>query len=83
MPKQPIALARKLRDDVYAITRGVPMRWVSVRELGLRHPELTEEAVDQAVAVAIAKGWMLGEGPAPPPPHSVCLAEAGRQAAKG
>jgi hypothetical protein len=80
MAKQPLALARKLRDEVRAITRSVPMRWVSAHELGLRHPDLTEDAVDQAVAVAIAKGWMLGEGK---PPHSVCLTDAGRQAGKG
>lgn len=80
MAKQPLALARKLRDEVRAITRGVPMRWVSVHELGLRHPDLTEDAVDQAIDVAIAKGWMLGEGT---PPHSVALTDFGRRAGKG
>lgn len=68
--------ARLLRDEVRAITRGVPMRWVSVQELGLQHPDLSEQALDQAVAVAIAKGWMLGEGK---PPHSVALTESGRR----
>lgn len=80
MARQPIGLARKLRDEVFAITRGAPMRWVSVHELGLRHPDLTEAVIDQAVAIAIAKGWMLGEGK---PPHSVTLTEAGRRAGKG
>lgn len=80
MPIKGEKFARKLRDEIHAITRGVPMRWVSVHELSLRHPDLAEEAVDQAVTVAIAKGWMLGEGR---PPHSVCLTDAGRQAAKG
>lgn len=51
------------------------MRWVSVHELGLRHPDLSEESLDHAVALAIAKEWMLGEGR---PPHSVCLTDAGR-----
>ncbi len=74
--KPPLGLARKLRDEVFAITGGVPMRWVSVHELGLRHPDLTESAIDQAIAVAIAKGWMLGEGT---PPHSVCLTDLGRR----
>jgi hypothetical protein len=46
-----------------------------VRELGLRHADLTEAAIDQAVDMANAKGWMLGEGR---PAHSVCLTDVGR-----
>lgn len=72
MPSKGEKTARNLRNEVDAITRGVPMRWVSVHELGLRHPDLTEDVVDQAVDVAIAKGT---------PPHSVCLIDAGRRAA--
>jgi hypothetical protein len=73
MPKPPrgsTRLARILRDDVAAITRGRPMRWVMVHELGLRHADADEAAVDAAIALAIEKGWMVGEGA---PAHSVCL----------
>lgn len=70
------AHARKLRDDVRAITRGIPMRWVSVHELGLRHPDLSEVAIGQAISIAISRRWMLGEGS---PPHSVCLTDVGRR----
>jgi hypothetical protein len=80
MPLEGAKTARQLRDEVYAITRGVPMRWISVHELGLRHADLSEQALDQAVAVAISKGWMLGEGT---PPHSACLTEARRRVGKG
>jgi len=74
MPSKGEKTARNLRNEVDAITRGVPMRWVSVHELGLRHSDLTDAALDQAISVAIAKGWMLGEGT---PSHSVCLTDLG------
>lgn len=73
MPKPPkgaTKLARILRNDVAAITRGRPMRWVMVHELGLRHADAGEATVEAAIALAIDKGWMIGEGA---PPHSVCL----------
>jgi len=77
-PKGSTKLARTLRDDVRAITGGVPMRWLSLHELGLRHPEAKPEAIEAAVALAIDSGWMIGEGG--DPPHSVCLTDAGRRA---
>ena len=64
-------LARALRADVDAITRREPMRWVMVRELSLRHPDASEATIEQALALAIDKGRLAGEGT---PPHSVCLA---------
>ena len=76
MAQAPVALARKIREDVRSITRGQPMRWVSVHELTLRHALVREEAVEAAVALAINKGWMIGEGK---PPHSVCLTDTGRR----
>lgn len=75
-PKPPLGLARKLRDDVYAVTAGRPMRWIMVGELGLRHPNTSVATLDAALALAIEKGWMIGEGT---PPHSVCLTDAGRR----
>jgi hypothetical protein len=74
MPKGSTKLARLLRDDVRAITRGRPMRWVMLHELGLRHPDVGEASLDAAIALAIDKGWMVGEGA---PPHSVCLKDDG------
>lgn len=76
MPKPPkgsTKLARTLRDDVRAIasTFNSSIRWVMVHELGLRHPDASAEAIDAAIALAIASGWLKGDGSAPP--HSVCL----------
>lgn len=76
--KPPLGLARTLRADVYRITDGRPMRWVMVHELGLRHPDASPGILDAAVALAIAKGWMTGEGT---PAHSVCLTDTGRRLA--
>lgn len=76
--KPPLGLARKLRDDVFAVTGGRPMQWVMVGELGLRHPDTPIETLDVALTLAIAKGWMTGEGS---PPHSVCLTDEGRRLA--
>jgi hypothetical protein len=44
MPK-PQWIARQLRDEIRAITRGVPMRWVSADEPDLRRTEKTQEAI--------------------------------------
>lgn len=76
--KPPLGLARSLRDDVYRLTDGRPMRWILVHELHLRHPDRTLATIDAAIALAIAKGWMIGEGA---PAHSVCLTDAGRRLA--
>ncbi len=77
--KPPLGLARRLRDDLYALTDGRPMRWIMVGELGLRHPDTALAALDAALALAIEKGWMTGEGS---PPHSVCLTDEGRRLAR-
>ena len=61
VPKGSTKLARILRDDVAAITGGRPMRWVMVHELGLRHADAGAAAVEAAIALAIDKGWMIGE----------------------
>lgn len=52
------------------------MKWVIVGELGLRHPDTAITAPDAALALAIDKGWMTGEGKSP---HSVCLTDEGRR----
>lgn len=80
MPRPPTGstkLARALRDDVRAITSAFssPIRWIMVHELGLRHPDESEEAIDAAVELAIPKGWLKGDGSTPL--HSVCLAREG------
>lgn len=68
--------ARILREDVRAITRGQPMRWVMVHELGLRHPQLSDDALAAALALAVDRSWLLVEGG-----HSVCLTDDGRRLA--
>lgn len=77
--KPPLGLARKLRDDVYKVTGGQPMKWVMVGELGLRHPHTSIETLDAALGQAIGKCWMTGEGK---PVHSVCLTDDGRRQAR-
>ena len=54
--KPPLGLARKLRDDVDAVTGGRPMRWMMVDELWLRHPNTSLATLDAALALAIDKG---------------------------
>ena len=76
--KPPLGHARKLRDDVYKVTGGQPMKWVMVGELGLSHPDTATTTLDAALALAIGKGWMTGEGQ---PVHSVCLTDEGRRLA--
>lgn len=77
--KPPLGLARKLRDDLYRITSGRPLRWIMVGELGLRHPDTTMTTLEAALALAIEKGWMTGEGS---PVHSVMLTDEGRRLAQ-
>lgn len=76
MAKPPLGLARKLRDDVKAITGGRDAWWVSVRELELRHPDRKPEAIAAAVALAIEKGWLHGQ-PGPEPTDCVAYKHAG------
>jgi len=76
--KPPLGLADKLRDDVYKVTAGQPMKWIMVGELGLRHPHTAPATLDAALALAIGNGWMTGEGK---PVHSVCLTDDGRRLA--
>jgi hypothetical protein len=50
------------------------MQWRMVRLLA-RSVALDYETADAAIAYAIQKGWLIGEGE---PPHSVCLTDDGR-----
>lgn len=78
-PQTTLGLARMLRDDVYRVTAGRPLRWTMVGELGLRHPDTAMATLDAALALAIEKGWMTGEGN---PVHSVMLTDEGRRLAE-
>lgn len=75
-PKPPLGLARSLRYDLYALTVGRPIPWVQVHELGLRHPHSAIPTLEAAVALAIARGWMTGQGE---PVQAVSLTEEGRR----
>ena len=77
--KPPLGLARTLRDDVFKVTGGQPMKWVMVGELGLRHPDTAIPTLEAALALAIERGWMTGEGR---PVHSVTLTDEGRRLAE-
>lgn len=74
----PLGLARKLRDEVYKVTVGQPIQRVMVGKLGLRHPDTAITTLDAALARAIEKRCMTGEGK---PAHSVCLTDEGRRLA--
>jgi hypothetical protein len=63
-------VAIAIRDDVVRVTRGRPNCWVSVHEIAQRLG-LDDQVVDQAVHLAIDRGWLIGDGY---PPHSVRLA---------
>jgi hypothetical protein len=50
------------------------MQWRMVRPLVLA-AGMDDAPADAAIAYAIGKGWLLGEGE---PPHSICLTDDGR-----
>jgi hypothetical protein len=62
--------ARLLVTNIARLTRGQPMKWVSLHEVT---GHLDQAAAVHAVSVAEAKGWLTIEGG-----HSVCLTEKGR-----
>jgi hypothetical protein len=64
MAEQSERAARLLVRALYRATDGEPRWWVLPTELN----DLTKEAI----AVAVARGWMLDRG------DSVCLTEVGR-----
>jgi hypothetical protein len=53
-------------------SRGRPVQWVMVCDIA-SSLGLDDDVLEAAVARAIEKGWLIGEGE---PPHSVCLAPA-------
>lgn len=55
------------------------MKWLMVGELGLSYLDTALPTLDAALALAIEKGWMTGEGA---PVHSVCLTDEGRRLAE-
>jgi len=62
-------VARDVQAAVERQARGRPVHWVMVQDLAARLG-LEDKVLDAAVARAIEKGWLIGEGE---PPHSVCL----------
>jgi hypothetical protein len=68
MSRAELAMAA-VRDDVLRVTRGRPMHWVAVHEIAQRLG-LKNDVIETAVHLAIAKGWLVGDGE---PPHSVRL----------
>lgn len=76
--KELLGLACKLRDEIYKVTLGQPMRWMMVGELGLRHPDTAITTLDAALALTTESGCITGEGK---PVHSLCLTDEGRRVA--
>jgi hypothetical protein len=56
------------------VTESGPMQWRMVRLIA-RTVALDYETADAAIAYAIERGWLIGEGE---PPHSICLTDDGR-----
>ena len=48
---KPQWIAKKLRDEIRIITRGVPMRWVPIDKPNPLHTDVTTDAFDGAVSV--------------------------------
>ena len=57
---KPQWIAKKLRDEIRVITRGVPMRWEPIDKPNPLHMDVTTEAFDRAVSTRTTKDWMLG-----------------------
>lgn len=58
---------------------GRRMQWASHADVARRLPQLTTAQLDAAIAVAVERGWVQGDGTAQP--HSLLLTAAGRHAA--
>jgi hypothetical protein len=67
--------ARAVCGGLARATESGPMQWHMVRLIA-KSVALDYETADAAIAYAIQKGWLIGEGE---PPHSVCLTDYGRR----
>jgi|SRR5258707_15010156 len=66
--------ARALCVKLASLNDGTPMEYREVR-LMARVLALNYQTADGAIAFAIQKGWLTGEGE---PTHSICLTDEGR-----
>ena len=66
--------ARAICAGLVRVTEPKPMPWRVVR-LTARSVARDHETADAAIAYAIQKGWLIGEGE---PPQSICLTDEGR-----
>lgn len=64
--KPPLGLARTLRDDLYKVTAGQPMKWIMVGELGLRHPDTRPADARRGSGAGDREGLDDGRGGAGP-----------------
>jgi hypothetical protein len=53
---KPQWIAKKLRDEIRVITRGVPMRWEPIDKPNPLHTDVTTEAFDRAVSIGTRIG---------------------------
>jgi hypothetical protein len=65
---------RALCVELARVTDNRPMQWRMVRSIGTA-AGLDDAAADAAIAYAIDREWLIGEGQ---PAHSICLIEGGR-----
>jgi hypothetical protein len=77
MPPTPVSLARRIVRDLMIYTRGQQQRSVPVETVERRLVLKDEKATDEALALAIEKGWLSAMAG-----HAVGLTDAGRKMAK-
>ena len=75
MPSTLDQAAMKLCRALSAATAGAPMQWRSLETIAAR-AGVRADQVAATAARGVEKGWLLHEGG-----HSICLTDAGRNAA--
>jgi hypothetical protein len=65
--------AHALCGALARMTTGRPMQYRMARPVAIA-AAMDDAAADAAVAYAIQKGWLIGDGE---PPHSVCVTDGG------
>jgi hypothetical protein len=66
-----------VRVELARVTGSRPQQWRMVRSI-VTAGALDDPAADAAIAYAIGREWLIGEGQ---PTHSICLTEVGRRLA--
>jgi len=77
-PKSPLGLGHLLRNDIYAITGGEPLRPVTSTSK-VSATRFARCPIRRPLCTGDREGWMMGDGE---PVRSVCLTDEGRRLAQ-